>query len=196
MRGTAFRGGLVLTAATAILIAPWAGPAWAGGGCHKPLTEGRGDTVEMKEACFGPSILSVDPGTEVTFVNRDAVVHNVGANGWGEYDDMHPGDAFTATFRESGIYPFACSYHPGMTGAVVVGDGAGAGSGASVMGPSTLTEAKAETAEGTGADVAPSSADPSAAPVGWVAGGIVGLAVGASLGMIWRGRGRKDPASA
>jgi hypothetical protein len=150
----------------------------------------------MVNCTFTPSILRVAPGTEVTFVNRDHFAHNVGAPGWGMFEHMFQGDAFTATFRESGIYPFACSYHPGMTGAVVVGDGAGAGSGASVMGPSTLTEANTDAADGAEARVAPTSAGPSAAPTGWVAGGIVGLALGASLGMIWRGRGRKDPASA
>ena len=42
------------------------------------------------------------------------------------------GDAFTATFREPGIYPFACTYHPGMTGAIVVGDGKGVASGETI----------------------------------------------------------------
>ena len=45
---------------------------------------------------------------------------------------MAKGDAFTATFDGAGIYPFACQYHPGMTGAIVVGDGKGAGSGAGI----------------------------------------------------------------
>jgi hypothetical protein len=31
------------------------------------------------------------------------------------------------SFDEAGTYPFACTYHPGMTGAIVVGDGKGAG---------------------------------------------------------------------
>jgi hypothetical protein len=42
---------------------------------------------------------------------------------------MIEGDAFTVRFDETGIYPFACNYHPGMTGAIVVGDGKGVGSG-------------------------------------------------------------------
>jgi plastocyanin len=191
MRGKAIRAGLVAAGATAILVAPWAGPAGAGGGCHEPLTEGTGDTVAMKMACFGPSILRVDPGTEVTFVNRDAVAHIVDANGWGEYEDILPGDAFTATFRDRGVYPFACSYHPGMTGAVVVGNGLGAGSDSSVMGPSTVAET--ETTAGDGETALASTTDSGNSATGWAAGGVIGLAVGAGAALLWRRRGAKSP---
>jgi plastocyanin len=188
MRGTAFRGGLVLTAATAILVAPWAGPAGAGGGCHAGLTQGRGDTVEMVDACFTPSILRVDPGTEVTFVNQDHFVHNVGGNEWGMFEHMFQGDAFTSTFRQPGIYPFACSYHPGMVGAIVVGDGMGAGSAERVTAAS-LTESEAE-AKPNGRQAAASTTDGGSA-AGWIGGGILGLAVGAGMGLAWRRRPRE-----
>jgi plastocyanin len=189
MRGTAIRAGLVAAGATAVLVAPWSGPALAGGGCHGGLTQGEGDTVEMSKACFGPSILRVDPGTEVTFMNLDPVVHNVSANGWGQLDDMHQGDAFTATFREDGIYPFACSYHPGMTGAIVVGEGVGVGSGTSVMGPSTVTDTDTGAADGGETATATNSSSDSASPTGWVAGGVLGLALGAGGALLWRRRG-------
>jgi plastocyanin len=188
MRGRAIRAGLVAAAATAVLVGPWAGPAPAGGGCHRGLTQGEGDTVEMSKMCFGPSILTVDPGTEVTFVNLDPIVHNVNSNGhWGQLDDMYEGDAFTATFREDGVYPFACSYHAGMTGAIVVGEGAGAGTSASVMGPSTVSEA--DTADEGEIAAAPTSSGAGASPTGWVAGGVLGLALGAGGALIWRRRG-------
>ena len=189
MHGRAIRAGLVAAGATAVLVGPWAGPAVAGGGCHRGLTQGEGDTVEMSKACFGPSILKVDPGTEVTFVNLDPIVHNVSANGWGQLDDMYEGDAFTATFREDGIYPFACSYHPGMTGAVVVGKGLGAGSEASVLGPSTVTEAETDAADGGEIAAAPTSTGTGASPTGWVVGGALGLALGAGGALLWRRRG-------
>ena len=87
-------------------------------------------TVRMVDACFTATVTTVDPGTPVTFVNMDEFVHNVGGNQWGHFEDLHGGDAFTVSFDEAGTYPFACSYHPGMTGAIVVGDGKGAASGA------------------------------------------------------------------
>lgn len=121
MARAVIRAGLVAGAAAA-LMGPWATPALAGGGCHSATTQGEGDRVEMAKACFSPSVLRTDPGTEVTFVNRDPVVHNVSASEWGYFGDLNRGDDFTATFSEPGVYPFACTYHPGMVGAVVVGD--------------------------------------------------------------------------
>lgn len=178
---------LFVLAAT-ILLAALALPAVAGGGsCHLEPTTGSGDTVEMKDACFGPSALHVDPGDEVTFVNRDThYTHNVSANGWGYLDDLDRGGAFQATFEESGVYPFACMYHPGMTGVIVVGDGMGAGNGEAVTvapyRPPTDPESQA-LASG------PVSNGASTAPVGWVAGGAIGLAVGLAGGLLVRRRG-------
>jgi len=100
-------------------------------GCPSGLTEGTGATVEMVGACFTPSILRVQPGAQVTFENLDLGTHNVSAKGWGHPTDLAPGERFSASFPEEGTYPFACSYHAGMTGAVVVGDG----SGSSWLGP-------------------------------------------------------------
>lgn len=190
MRGIALRVGLTAVAATTMLTVPLAVPAGAGGGCHKPLTEGRGDTVAMAEACFTPSILRVDPGAEVRFVNKDAITHNVSSNGWGSFEDMSQSDDFRATFSQPGVYPFACTYHPGMVGALVVGAGTTAGSGSSVMGASTVTQATTDASDDAKAGAASTSADAGTSPTGWVAGGILGLAIGGGLGLAWRRRGR------
>jgi hypothetical protein len=125
-------------------------------------------------------------------VNKDPITHNVSSNGWGEFDDMHEGDSFVATFRAPGVYPFACTYHPGMVGAIVVGDGSGAGSGERVTAAS-FTESEAE-AKPNGPLAAASTTDGSSA-AGWIGGGILGLAVGAGMGLVWRRRGRKGPAA-
>jgi plastocyanin len=190
MRGTTIRGVLVATVATAALVGPWSVPAGAGGGCHKPLSAGQGDTVTMAEACFTPSILRVDPGSEVRFVNKDAITHNVSANGWSSMDDMSQGDDFLMTFSEPGVYPFACTYHPGMVGAVVVADGLGAGTGSNVAGATTLARSDA-----TG-EAAPASTrrDPATPAAGWLAGGAVGLALGAGAALAWRRRGARPGA--
>ena len=175
--------GFVVAASMAVLILPAAGPAVAGGGCHADLTEGTGDTVEMKKACFMPSIIQVDPGSEVTFVNKDPIGHNLWANGWGRYDDMLHGDTYTARFAEPGIYPFACAYHPGMIGAVVVGDGIEAGSRENVSVASASDDAA------PAAQARPAAAtDQSQVPIGWLAGGAIGLVLGTGLGLFLRRR--------
>lgn len=163
--------GLTVTAAAVL----WASPAAAGGGgCHLGVSQGRGDTVEIVKACFRPSILEVEPGTEVAFVNRDPIAHNVVAPEWGYYENLGEGDSFTATFKEEGTYPFACTIHPGMTGAVVVGDGSGPGSGVEV----TVGSATPVSAERTLPAAATSE---QRTWFGWLAGGVIGLGLGAGL---------------
>lgn len=162
-------------------------PAAAGGGgtCHGETTTGEGDTVEMLGACFTPTTLRIDPGDTVSFVNRDPIVHNVGGGAWGSTGDMEKGDAFTATFAEAGIFPYACSYHPGMTGAIVVGDGAGAGNGdrvsvASYRPPAPPPQTEVETAN--------VGASGSSSPFGWIAAGAAGLVLGLGAGRFSRRR--------
>lgn len=181
MRGGTLRTVLALAAAGAAVMVPWAGPAAAGGGCHRGMTQGTGDRVEMVDACFTPSILQVAPGTEVTFTNQDPIVHNVSAWGWGQPDDMMQDDSFTARFTEEGIYPFACSYHPAMTGAVVVGDGIGPGSGHPV------TVGSSSDPPGTG-DVAPVSSEGPNTAIGWVGGAALGLVMGSVASTVLRRR--------
>jgi plastocyanin len=183
MRHVMVRGGLV--AAMVVGSTMWAFPASAGGGCHGGATQGEGDTVAMSKACFTPSVLRVNPGTEVTFVNKDPVVHNISATGWGYFEDMAEGEAFTATFDEPGVYPYACTYHAGMTGAIVVGDGTGAGSGELVT-VAPLTGAAASSNDETEASEA-SSAD-GTSTVGWAVGGAGGFILGAASALLLRRR--------
>jgi plastocyanin len=113
--------------------------ALAGGGCHGTMTQADATdrdeaTIRMIDACFDASILRVDPGTSVTFTHEDpGLVHNVGGTEWGFYGEMRKGDTYAATFDDAGVYPFSCSYHPGMNGAIVVGDALGAGTGWTVL---------------------------------------------------------------
>jgi plastocyanin len=104
-------------------------PATAGGGClhGTPATDGGGTTIEMIDMCFTPTVLHASPGDTVSFVSRDAVDHTVtGVGGtWGTYDDLHPGDRVAYSFADTGVYVYVCFIHPGMAGAIVVGDGSG-----------------------------------------------------------------------
>ena len=177
---------LMATASLLLLIVP-AAPAGAGGGCHEGVTQGEGDTAELVDACFTPTTLQIEPGGDVTFVNKDPMVHNVGGNLWGHFDDLNPGDAFTATFEQPGIYPYACTYHPGMTGAIVVGDGLGAGNGETVAvssyprsEPSPVVEVRTVTERASRAPVT----------VGWLAGAAIGFGLGLGAAVLVRRRAR------
>jgi plastocyanin len=180
MRQMVLRGGFV----SVLLIGStmWAWPASAGGdGCRGGATQGTGDTVTMSKACFTPSVLRVDPGTEVTFVNQDPMPHNLSAIGWGRMENMNEGDAFRATFDERGVYPYACTYHYGMTGAVVVGNGLGPGSG------DTVTVAPLADAANMRTTPAATTARETSA-TGWAVSAAGGAILGAAAAVLLRRR--------
>jgi plastocyanin len=100
--------------------------ASGGGGCGGPVTEGTGEQVAIRQFCFEPTVLVMPAGGEVRFTNQDDFPHNVlGANAsWGSFARLGGGTTRTFALDEPGVYPYVCSWHPGMVGAVVVGDGA------------------------------------------------------------------------
>jgi plastocyanin len=111
-----------------------ASPVWAsgGGGCGRPVSDGQGVSVAIRMFCFTPTVLHIRAGQDVTWKNKDPFPHNViGANAaWGSYDLLKPGRSTTYRFTRVGTYSFVCTVHPGMVGAIVVGDGDGpAGAG-------------------------------------------------------------------
>ena len=138
--------------------------ASAGGGCHGGVTEGRGTRIEMLDACFTPTTLFAEPGDTITFVNRDEFAHNVTANGWGNFEDLGEGERYTTSFADEGVYAYACTLHPGMSGSIVIGE---ADAGADAASVDTLPVAAA----------VPASDDR-----GWIATGAAGLLIGAAAG--------------
>jgi len=180
---------LTLVASGLLWLAIAPAPSWAGGGgCHSGMTQGTGEAVLIQDGCFTPAILHVEPGATVSFSNRDPWAHNVSANGWGHLDDLDQGEGFTATFETAGVYPFACTYHPGMTGAVVVGDGTGAGNGELVtVEPLVVGETPADPAAAVASQPETTSTGPA---LGWVGGGAIGLVAGLGVAVLARRRVR------
>ena len=175
---------VLLPAALGATVLAAAPPAVAGGGCHRPATEGRGTTLALTELCFSPNLLRVAPGAEVTIVNRDALAHPLGRPG-GEWAwEGNVGDRVTVRLDRDGIYPFFCYAHPGMVGVVVVGDGRGLG--AAVDSVATASGAGAPPA-GAGQAVQPTTADGGLPqlPTTWLVlvalAGLVGVVTGTRL---------------
>ncbi|WP_258069925.1 cupredoxin domain-containing protein [Arthrobacter sp. SX1312] len=66
---------------------------------------------------------SIAPGAEVTIINEDSAPHTVTAGGDGEFDvEVGAGEtvSFTAP-EEAGEYEVICTYHPEMSGTLVIG---------------------------------------------------------------------------
>ena len=118
---------VLLLTFVAVVAGPLAGPVAAGGGgCHRDLqfgpTEATGTTVEFVKFCLSTSVLRVDPGATVTFTNRDPMPHNVVGSGM-FVDELGEGESAAYRFDDAGTFAYACTLHPGMVGAIVVGDG-------------------------------------------------------------------------
>lgn len=127
MRPTPRTNCLAAGALAVLILIASESPAAGGGGCGKPPTAGDGTTVRMFHACMTPTVLRTGAGGTVTFVNDDDFPHNVTSSSFFE-ELPRRGDAVELAFTEPGVYPYSCTLHPGMTGAVVVGDGIGVAS--------------------------------------------------------------------
>jgi len=126
MRALTVLAGLGLLIGSFVFAAPVA----AGDPClhdmQRPaVSDGRTTVVKLDKCAFFPTVAHVPVGTEVQFLNADMVGHEVvGANlTWGHHDKiLGTGDQLGVRFATAGIYPYACMIHPGMTGAIIVGD--------------------------------------------------------------------------
>jgi len=109
-----------------LALSLWVPGATAGGGCHSgQFTDAKGARVDLRDLCFTPTVIRINPGQSVTWTNRDDTAHTVtgAAFRWGTTDDLLIDQAVTFRFQTSGVFPYACLLHPGMVGTVLVGDG-------------------------------------------------------------------------
>lgn len=120
---------ILIATAVAAATVPWGVPAaHAGGTCHEPITQGSTAAIAINGVCFSPTVNRVAPGSTVSWTNKSGIEHNLvgSSEAFGSHEFV--GDApVRITFRAPGTYPYACSFHPGMTGVVIVGDGGGKG---------------------------------------------------------------------
>ena len=100
--------------------------AGGGGGCEGGRKELSATNVDIQQYCFTQTVVHVAPGSKVTWTNLDETPHMVTGVGaeWGDYESLPPAKSVTHEFDTAGVYPYSCILHPGMVGAVVVGDSA------------------------------------------------------------------------
>jgi plastocyanin len=80
-------------------------------------------TVTLKDIAFSPRSLSVSKGTKVTFAFRDdGTTHNVKSTGSTRFKTItdRSSGSQSRTFSRAGIYRYACTLHPGMSGRITV----------------------------------------------------------------------------
>jgi plastocyanin len=97
------------------------GPRRADGRANGRPALGPGE-IGSDNFAFGPRELAVQPGTAVTWINRDDVPHVI-ASAQGRFPSspvLDMNKRFTFRFADRGTYDYFCSLHPKMTGRVVV----------------------------------------------------------------------------
>jgi plastocyanin len=98
-------GGCVMSANAAVAIAAEAAPA----------------AVQIDNFTFRDPVVTVAPGTTVTWTNGDDIPHTVvSKDGLFKSKVLDTGDKFSFTFTKPGDYGYFCSLHPHMTGLIVV----------------------------------------------------------------------------
>jgi plastocyanin len=78
-------------------------------------------TVTIDNFTFKPDVLSIKPGTKVTFVNHDDIPHLiVDAAGKFKSKVLDTDDSFSMTFATAGDVTYFCGLHPHMKGKITV----------------------------------------------------------------------------
>jgi plastocyanin len=100
----------LLTIATAACVA---GPE------RQPQDPIGDNAVTLNDSQFTPADLTVEAGTEVTWIWDDGSrSHDVVGDGFAS--DTQTEGTFTHTFTEPGTYEYVCTLHQGMEGTVTV----------------------------------------------------------------------------
>ncbi len=81
---------------------------------------------EENDRCYVPSLIVIEKGKQVTWVNEDSAFHSVTSGYYGaptdHFDSGHldPFESYTITFDQTGTHDYFCTLHPWMKGQVIV----------------------------------------------------------------------------
>jgi plastocyanin len=77
--------------------------------------------VQIDNFTFKNPVITVKPGTTVTWTNGDDIPHTVvSKTGAFKSKVLDTGDHFSFTFAKPGQFGYFCSLHPHMTGIIIV----------------------------------------------------------------------------
>ena len=86
-----------------------------------PLYAATAVTVKIQNFAFVPAVVTITPGTTVTWTNADEDPHTVNAADKSfKSAALDTDDKYAFTFNRPGDYAYFCSLHPHMTGRIVV----------------------------------------------------------------------------
>lgn len=77
--------------------------------------------VALQNFAYSPATLTVKAGTTVKWINLDSATHDViSDDGTFNSGNMGKDQSFNHTFNKAGTYSYHCSFHPSMTGKIIV----------------------------------------------------------------------------
>jgi len=75
--------------------------------------------VDIRDFTFIPDFITVKPGATVTWTNNDATLHRIKSETFNS-EKLSPGQSFSFTFNDPGIFPYFCFYNTFMGGQIIV----------------------------------------------------------------------------
>jgi plastocyanin len=100
-----------------------------------PVATAASGSVTIRDFSFGPSVITVNAGETVTWVNDGPSAHTATGSGF-DTGTLKKGQSASHTFASAGTFSYHCSLHPFMKGTVtVVAAAAPSGSSASTSAP-------------------------------------------------------------
>ena len=107
--------------AAAILLAAVALAAPRGLFAASPEAGVSGVDITIDNFSFTPATVTVKPGTQITWQNRDDIPHTVVSSDYlFRSKTLDTDDKFSFTPSKAGTYVYFCSIHPKMTAKIVV----------------------------------------------------------------------------
>lgn len=79
-------------------------------------------TITIDDMMYSDEAITIQAGDVVRFVNNDSTKHTATGDDltWGSGTISASGGFWQKRFNDEGTYTFFCSYHPSMTGAIIV----------------------------------------------------------------------------
>lgn len=106
-----------------LVVLALTGPACGGDGGSDCTSENATEltgTLTVKDFAFRPNCFSVASGSTISVVNEDPRGHDFTVEDTDVAVPLPPGETGEATTPAPGTYDFLCTFHPAMTGTIIV----------------------------------------------------------------------------
>lgn len=76
-------------------------------------------SINIQNMAFSPSSLTIKAGDTVVWTNSESISHTATGSTF-DSGTLSKGGSFSFTFTQAGTFSYICSFHPGMSGQIIV----------------------------------------------------------------------------